>query len=67
MSAWLKQLFSAGQVAKGNIVRRKKSDVERYASMADLKAEVKKRDFHLIETGDQVIVICNKGHVKIVV
>jgi hypothetical protein len=67
MSAWLKQVFAAGQVAKGNIVRRKKTSVARYSSMKDLIAEVKKRDFHMVETGDQVIIICNKGNVQIVV
>ncbi len=65
MKAWLTQLFKAGQVAKGNIVRRKKSTVDMYSSIAELEAEVKKRGFHLIETGDQLIVICNKGHVGI--
>lgn len=62
---WLAQVFRAGSVAKGNIVRRKKSSVERYASLASLEAEVKRRGFHLVETGDQVIVICNKGVVTL--
>jgi phage baseplate assembly protein gpV len=67
VNTWIKQIFQAGQVAKGNIVRRKKSSVTRYATLAQLEAEVRKRKFHLIETGDQVIVICNSGNIKIVV
>jgi hypothetical protein len=66
MNAWLTQVFSAGQVAKGNIVRRKKSTVEKQSSMKDLIRAVKKKKFHLIETGDQVIVVCNTGTVKLV-
>ena len=66
MSAWLEQVFAAGSVAKGNIVRRKSSSVERYASVAELTAEVERQGFHLIETGDQLIIICNKGHVRLV-
>jgi hypothetical protein len=62
---WLRQLFKAGEVAKGNIVRRKKSTVEKYTSMNDLLAEVRRRNFHLIETGEQVIV-CNDGFFKVV-
>lgn len=45
----------------------KKTNVDKYASMKELTKEVKKKKFHLIETGDQIIVICNKGDVKIVV
>jgi predicted O-methyltransferase YrrM len=62
---WIDQVFLAGQVAKGNIVRRKKTSVQRYSSIASLEAEVKRRGFHLVETGDQVIVICNNGSVKL--
>lgn len=67
MSAWIDQVFKAGAVAKGNVVSRKKTNVDKYASMKELTKEVKKKKFHLIETGDQIIVICNKGDVKIVV
>ncbi len=67
MSAWIDQIFQAGQVAKGNIVRRQKSSVNRYASMGELKEEVKARGFHMIETGDQVIIVCNPGNIRIVV
>jgi len=52
MNKWLQQVFKAGQVARGNIVRRKKSTVENNATMNGLIAEVKSRGFHLIETGD---------------
>ena len=67
MSKWLGQLFAAGQVAKGNIVRRQKSSVDRYASEKELCAEVKKRKFHLVTTGDQYLIICNKGQVQLVI
>jgi hypothetical protein len=48
-------------------VRRKKTSVERYATREELIAAVKKRKFHLIETGDQYVIVCNTGAVKIVV
>jgi hypothetical protein len=67
MNAWLRQLFQAGQVAKGNIVRRKKSSVEKFSSIEALKTEVRARRFHLLETGDQLIVICNRGEVRILI
>lgn len=65
-STWIDQIFAAGEVAKGNIVRRKVASVERYASIAELEAEVRRRGFHMIRTGEQVIVICNAGQVTMV-
>jgi hypothetical protein len=67
MNVWLRKVFEAGAVAKGNIVRRKKASIERQSSMAELESEVRRRRFHLVETGDQVIVICNQGHVRILI
>lgn len=66
MSQWIEQMFRA-QIAKNEgIVRRKKVSVDKYASRDELVAAVKKRHFHLVETGDQYIIVCNKGDIKIV-
>jgi hypothetical protein len=62
---WLKQIFKADIVRKDGIVRRKKSDVKKYASYGALLRMVKRYDFHLISTGEQYIVVCNKGSLKI--
>ena len=66
MNSWLAQVFAAGAVAQGNIVRRKRASVIRYASLAELQREVRRRGFHMIYCGDQVIVICNTGAVRII-
>lgn len=58
-------MFGAQSVDKENIVRRKKSDVQKYASFAALLKRVRDEQYHLIETGDQYIVICNQGVLKI--
>ena len=67
MSAWIDQIFEAQQVNSGNVVRRKIDDVNKYASMDELIEEVKKRQYHLVECGDQVLIICNKGSIRIIV
>lgn len=67
MSAWIDQIFDAQQVNSGNVVRRNINDVNKYASMAELEAEVRARGYHLVECGDQVLVVCNPGHIRIVV
>ena len=65
MSAWLDQLFDAWAADKGDVIRRSISDVEKYASRTELLAECRSRTYHLIETGDQFVVICNCGIIKI--
>jgi hypothetical protein len=67
MSQWIEKIFSAKIATEEGVVRRKKTSVERYATLDDLIAAVKKRKFHLIETGDQYVIVCNTGAVKIVV
>ena len=64
-SAWLDQAFSAQAVEKQRVVRRCKDDVHHYASFELLLYYVTELGFHLIETGDQYIVICNDGQFKI--
>lgn len=59
-------MFAAKIATVDGIVRRKKSSVAMHASREELIAAVKKRNFHLIETGDQFVVICNSGAVKII-
>ena len=67
MSQWIENIFSAKIAFEQGVVRRKKTTVLKYASTEELIAAVKKRKFHLIETGDQYVIVCNSGAVKIVV
>lgn len=67
MSKWIESIFSARIATEEGIVRRKKTSVEKYASKKELVAAVKLRNYHLIETGDQFVIVCNSGAVKIVV
>lgn len=67
MSAWIDQIFDAQQVNSGNVVRRKIDDVNKYASMTELVDEVRARGYHLVECGEQVLIVCNPGHIRIVV
>ena len=64
-TAWLDQIWKAKQAKKGGICRRKRTSVEKHASVALLTSEVKNRGFHLVESGDQFLVLCNKGIFKL--
>lgn len=67
MSQWIENIFSAKIAIEQGVVRRKKTTVARYASFEKLVEAVKKRKFHMIETGDQYIIVCNSGSIKILV
>jgi len=62
---WIRDIFKAGAVNKGGIVRRSKKDVMNHGGYVALRHEVKKRGFHMIRTGGQYVVICNKGDFKL--
>lgn len=64
MSAWIDQMFAA-QAANGGVVRRSRADVNKYASLAEAIAEAQAKGFHVIETGDQVVVLCHPGQLVI--
>lgn len=64
MSAWVDQMFQA-QAANGGVVRRARADVDKYASLGEIVAEARGRGFHVIETGDQVVVLCHPGQMVI--
>jgi hypothetical protein len=65
MSAWLRQVFKALAVSKGGIVRRNIGDVRKYCSVGEVKREAMSRGYHVVVSGDQVIVLCNPGNVRI--
>lgn len=65
MNAWLQQWFSAQACSKGGIIRRNRRDIDRFTSMDAVIREVKKRKWHVVEIGDQVVVLCNDGDMKV--
>ena len=65
MSTWIDQMLQAEIVKREGIVRRNIGDVSKYASHQELLAEVRNRGYHLIQTGDQYVVICNPGAIQL--
>ncbi|WP_238991833.1 N-(5'-phosphoribosyl)anthranilate isomerase [Gemmobacter caeruleus] len=61
---WLRQIFSA-QAAQGGVVRRSVGWVDREVGRARFVAEVRRRGFHLISSGNQFIVVCHSGPVDL--
>lgn len=62
---YINRIFEAKSTKNGGIVRRKIANVEKYASFKYLVKEVEARGFHLIETGDQYVIFCSTGSLKL--
>jgi hypothetical protein len=62
---WLAGVFSAKAAASGGVIRRNRHWVENEIGRDRFMAEVRARGFHLLETGNQFIVICHPGHIHL--
>ena len=64
---WIAQIFKAGQVAQGNIVRRSMHSVARYASANQLEEEVRGMGFHMALIGTQYVILCDPaGQIQLI-
>ncbi|WP_298432846.1 N-(5'-phosphoribosyl)anthranilate isomerase [uncultured Jannaschia sp.] len=63
---WLAKLFGSRSAQSGGVVRRSTAWVEREVGRAAFVAEVRRRGFHLLETGGQFVVICHRGSLRVV-
>jgi hypothetical protein len=62
---WTLKVFETKGEGEGGIVRRSVQDVQKNGSLGALKREAVKRGFHIIRAGDQLLVFCNKGDLRI--
>lgn len=57
---WLNDLFTCKAVQRGEVIRRKKRDIERFAGMDLFLREIHRRGFQVFENAGQFIIICNR-------
>lgn len=63
---WLRKILSAQSVRRGGVVRRSVAWVEREIGTEALIAEMRRRNFHMVETGGQYIIVCNAGAIRMI-
>jgi hypothetical protein len=63
---WISEIFAAKAVAKGGVIRRDIRWIDREIGRDRFLAEVRARGFHLVETGGQWVVICNRGFFRVI-
>ncbi len=64
--AWINQIFTSQQARNDGVVRRSRADTLQYASFAALRLEVRRRGFHMIRTGEQYVIFCHTGELRLV-
>ncbi|SDC95580.1 N-(5'-phosphoribosyl)anthranilate isomerase [Ruegeria marina] len=62
---WLDQMFATRAAQRGAVVRRSMSWVEREVGRDRFLAEMRRRNYHVIETADQFVVICHNGPIRL--
>jgi hypothetical protein len=65
-SAWCRAIFGSRMAQEGGIVRRVLRDVEREIGFETLELEVRRRGFHMVLCGAQVIIICTMGDLRVI-
>ncbi|MGR3342024.1 MAG: N-(5'-phosphoribosyl)anthranilate isomerase [Paracoccaceae bacterium] len=63
---WIDSIFAAKAARTGGVVRRSAKWVEREIGRKRFEFEVRKRGFHMIECGGQLVVICNAGGLTVI-
>ena len=62
--SWIDHVFSAKAVERGGVVRRSVTWVEHEIGRERFLQEVRRRNFHLLESGGQFIVICSRAPIR---
>jgi hypothetical protein len=65
MNEWTQQWFDANQAQTGGVIRRNRKDVDKYASLSEVVREARARGWHVLETGEQVVLLCHEGDMRI--
>ena len=66
MSAWVDIMFeSSQQAAGGGVVRRSVYDVTRQCALKEIVMRAREKNFHVLETGGQIVLLCHEGEVVI--
>ena len=61
---WLRDLFASKAVQQGQVVRRKRRDIDRYVGIDRFLQELESRGFRAVENRGQVVIFCNQAPIR---
>ncbi len=62
---WINQMFATKAARKGAVVRRSVNWVDREIGRDRFLSEIRRRNYHVIQTADQFVVICHNGPIQL--
>lgn len=63
INTWIEKIFKSKIAQRGGVVRRIKSSVEKHATIAELKKEVKRRGYYIVQYREHLIIFCSQSKV----
>ena len=61
---WLDDLFASKAVQRGEVIRRKKRNIERFAGIDTFLNEINRRGFQVVENAGQFVIFCNREPIR---
>lgn len=61
---WLREIFASKAVQRGQVIRRKRRDIEDYVGMERFLDELRLRGFQAVENHGQVVIFCNRAPIR---
>ena len=62
---WLNDLFACRAVQQGAVIRRKARDIERFAGLGRILAEVDRRGIQPVQNGGGIVIFCNREPIRL--
>lgn len=56
----MRDIFACKAVQQGQVIRRKKRDIERFVGLDPFFEEINRRGFQVLENAGQFIIFCNR-------
>ncbi len=66
-AAWLDDIFASKSAIRGQVIRRKARDIEKFVGRREFELELKRRGYQAVENAGQVIIFCNREPIRRIV
>ena len=63
-AVWMNDIFSSRAAIKGQVIRRKARDIEKFVGRSAFEAELRRRGYQAVENAGQVIIFCNREPIR---
>lgn len=62
---WMQRIFDAKAAREGHVVRRSLRDLELIVGTSAFEREIRRRGYHAVINGQQVVIFCNNEPIRL--